>query len=291
MTADHPATAAPHDDGNPHPYHENYAHGYHQSVLSSHEWRTVANSCAYLIPDLVPGLRVLDIGCGPGTITVDLAQRVAPGLVTGMDESAVVLENARAHARTAGVDNVEFVVGDTYALDVKDDSVDLVHIHQMLHHLSDPVAALREARRVARPSGLVAAREVDYAGAIWYPLLPSLQDWATLYQKVHRSHGGEPDAGRRLKSWAMDAGFVEVSSTASVWCFSSDADREFWGGMWEKRVLESSFAADAVEGGFATWADLRMISVAWRQWADDPRAWLILPHGEVRCRDQASLKL
>ncbi|WP_111721526.1 class I SAM-dependent methyltransferase [Homoserinimonas sp. OAct 916] len=276
MTADH--------ETGPNHHHESYTHGHHPSVLSSHEWRTVANSDAYLIPDLVPGLHVLDIGCGPGTITVDLAQRVFPGHVTGVDAAEIVLEKARAHARDAGVDNVDFVVGDTYALDAEDDTYDLVHIHQMLHHLSDPVEALGEARRVAKPAGLVAAREVDYAGAIWYPLLPGLAKWAALYQKVHRSHGGEPDAGRRLKSWAMDAGFSEVDSTASVWCFSSTADREFWGGMWEKRVLESSFAVDAVDGGFATPADLTEISVAWREWADNPRAWLILPHGEVRCR-------
>lgn len=275
MTAEHDRT---------HGRHESYAHGHHESVLSSHSWRTVENSATNLIPHLRPGLRVLDLGCGPGTITVDLAQRVGPGSVTGLDAESSVLAVARAHARDLDVDNVEFVVGDTYALDFADDSFDLVHIHQMLHHLSDPVAALREARRVAGPAGLVAAREVDYAGLIWYPLLPGLDDWLALYQKVHRSHGGEPDAGRRLKSWAMEAGFQQVESAASVWCFSSAADREFWGGMWEKRVLESSFATDAVERGFATPAQLQAIAVAWRDWADDPHGWLILPHGEVLCR-------
>jgi SAM-dependent methyltransferase len=264
---------------------ERYTHGHHESVLRSHAWRTVENSAAYLVPQLVPGASVLDLGCGPGTITVDLARRVAPGLVIGLDAADEVVDRAAAGAREAGVDNVQFVVGDAYSLDYPDGAFDVVHAHQLLQHVADPVAVLREMRRVARSTGVVAVREVDYAGIIWYPLIPGLAKWLALYERVHRSNGGEPDAGRRLKAWALEAGFSRVQSTASVWCFASDEDRQWWGSMWETRVLQSAFAADAVGKGLATQAELEEIAAAWRQWADAPEGWLLMPHGEVLCRE------
>src|SRR5690554_1228080 len=263
---------------------ERYTHGHHASVLKSHTWRTVEISAAYLIPHLTQGISVLDVGCGPATITVDLARRVAPARVVGLDASAEVIEKAASLAVAEQVENVEFEVGDAYATGFAEGTFDVVHTHQVLQHLADPVAALAEFRRLVTPTGVVAAREVDYAGTVLYPLTPGLERWARLYQKVHRSNGGEPDAGRQLKAWARQAGFREVESTASVWCFSADGDREWWGGMWQARVLESAFAADALEKGFATQQELQEISDAWRQWADDPDAWMSMPHGEVLCR-------
>src|SRR5690606_33439656 len=115
---------------------------------------------------------------------------------------------------------------------------------------------LREMRRVAKPDGLVAAREVDYAGTIWHPQLSGLEQWMTLYQAVHRSNAGEPDAGRALKAWALEAGFAEVVGSASVWCFTSEQDREWWGGMWEERVLQSAFDVDAIDKHLATQDEL-----------------------------------
>ena len=118
---------------------ERYTLGHHESVLRTHSWRTVDNSAAYLVPYLVPGVRVLDVGSGPGTITLDIAQRIAPGSVIGMDASADVCIQASTLARDSGVMNVDFVVGDAYALDFPDNSFDIVHAHQVLQHVGDPV--------------------------------------------------------------------------------------------------------------------------------------------------------
>lgn len=261
---------------------ERYTHGHHESVLKSHSWRTVENSAAYLVPQLAPGSSLLDIGCGPGTITVDFASRVAPGRVTGLDAAAEIVDQARGLG--AGIPNLDFVTGDAYRLPFENNTFDIVHAHQVLQHVADPIAVLREMRRVAKPGGVVAARDVDYSGTIWYPLLPGLERWASVYQAVHRSNGGEPDAGRRLVSWARAAGFEDVTATASVWCFASDADRNWWGSMWAARVLESAFAPDAVSKAIATHAELEEISEAWREWSTQDDAVLMMPHGEVICR-------
>lgn len=261
-----------------------YTHGHHESVLRSHEWRTAENSAGFLLDVLGPGTRVLDVGCGPGTITVDLAQRVAPGRVVGVDRAAEVLERAREAARLTGIDTVEFAVGDVYALDLPDASFDVVYAHQVLQHLTDPVAALREMRRVCDAGGVVAARDSDYATFTWWPADPRLTRWLELYHDVARSNDAEPDAGRRLLAWAHAAGFREVEASASVWCFATPADRSWWGGMWSDRVVESAFADQAVDRGLATRAELGEISDAWTAWSRSPDAWFTIVHGEIRAR-------
>src|ERR687886_1235882 len=87
---------------------DTYTHGHADPVLQSHRWRTVENSAGYLAPHLRPGLDVLDVGCGPGTITVDLAARVAPGRVVGLDAAADVVATAEAARAEAGADTVSF---------------------------------------------------------------------------------------------------------------------------------------------------------------------------------------
>ena len=261
---------------------QKYIHGHHASVLRSHSWRTVENSAAYLIPYLTPGCSVLDVGSGAATITVDIAERVAPGRVVGLDAAASVIDGS--NARHADVSQLSFIVGDAFALPFADDSFDVVHAHQVLQHLPDPVAALLEFRRVVRPGGVVGVRDVDYIAAVWYPELPGLDKWRVLYQRTARANAGEPNAGRRLKAWARAAGFTDIEATGSLWAFTNDVDRQWWGGSWAERVLESEFAASALRHGLATQAELQEIADAWLQWTADPDATFMLPHGEVLAR-------
>lgn len=259
-----------------------YTHGHHESVLRSHTWRTAENSAGHLLPHLRAGQAVLDVGCGPGTITVDLAARVAPGTVVGIDRSAdVVALAAESHADRPGV---RFEVGDVYALDAADGTYDVVHAHQVLQHLSDPVAALVEMRRVCRPGGLVAGRDSDYGAFTWAPADPALDRWLDVYRRVARANGAEPDAGRHLKGWALAAGFSEVRASASVWCFTDPGDRAWWGGLWADRVRESELARQAVDGGHATAGELADFARAFRRWADAPDGWFAVLHGEVLAR-------
>jgi SAM-dependent methyltransferase len=259
-----------------------YTHGHHESVLRSHRWRTAENSVGYLLPHLKPDMSILDAGCGPGTITAGLAGYLPQGHVTGIDGVPEIVEQARDLTRDHG--NLEFTTGDVYALDYPDDTFSVVHAHQVLQHLGDPVRALREMRRVTKPGGLVAARDADYGAMVWYPGLPVLDGWLALYRKVARANGGEPDAGRRMHAWAREAGLGDVTVSTSTWTYATPEERGWWGGLWADRTVKSSYAANATGGGHATHEELERIADGWRAWAADPDGWFAVIHGEILCR-------
>jgi SAM-dependent methyltransferase len=261
-----------------------YTHGHHESVLRGHQRRSAEDSAAYLLPYLDQGVSVLDVGCGPGTITADLAARVSPGTVTAVDQSADVLDVARAEVRRRDLANVSFETADVGSLHFPDGAFDVVHAHQVLQHVADPVAALREMRRVCAPGGVVAARDADYSGFAWFPRLPELDLWRDLYQRAARANGGEPDAGRQLLSWALAAGFDDVTPTGSLWCYATPETRDWWGGMWADRILHSELARQLSTTGLAGTAELEEIAAAWQAWAAAPDGWLAIPHGEIICR-------
>lgn len=264
-----------------------YLHGHHDSVLRSHRWRTVDNSAGYLLPTigtLSPAAQVLDVGCGPGTITIGLATLLGDGGVVGIDAAPDVLDVARAEALRQGQGNVSFEVGDVYHLAFDDDTFDVVHAHQVLQHLTDPVAALVEMRRVCRCDGVVAARDADYGGMFWFPEEPAMAQWRALYQHTARALGGEPDAGRRLLQWARLAGFTDIATSASSWCFATPEDRSWWGGLWADRVTQSSFADHAISHGLAERDELDRLAHAWRRWASSDDGWFLVPHSEILCR-------
>ncbi|MCP4958467.1 MAG: methyltransferase domain-containing protein [Actinomycetia bacterium] len=258
---------------------DTYTHGHHDAVLRSHRWRTAENSAAYLTPSLRPEMALLDVGCGPGNLTIDLAGFVAPGRTVGIDRSQDIVAQATASLDESS--DVRFEVGDVYSLDFEDDSFDVVHAHQVLQHLSDPVAALREMARVTRPGGLVAARDADYHALTWYPGDPRLDRWMDIYQRVARANDAEPDAGRAVLAWAHEAGFANVEATASVWCFADAESRSWWGGLWADRVTSSAFADQAIGYGFSDAAELIEVASGFDDWAANRDAWFIVPHGEV----------
>jgi ubiquinone/menaquinone biosynthesis C-methylase UbiE len=258
-----------------------YTHGHHDSVLRSHRWRTAENSAGYLLDRLRPGLSLLDVGCGPGTITWDLGRRVAPGAVIGVDTSEEVLTEARAAAEAAGAATVSFEAGSVFDLRFDDDSFDVVHAHQVLQHVGDPVAALTEMRRVCRPGGVVAARDSDYPGFRHYPDDPDLDRAMAAYGELTRVNGTHWDAGRRLLAWAHAAEFTSVVPSASTWCFATPEDRLWWGGLWAERFVRSALAEQLLDHGIASAHDLSSFADAWRRWSESPDGWFVVLHGEI----------
>ncbi|MFV0460809.1 MAG: class I SAM-dependent methyltransferase [Actinomycetales bacterium] len=251
-------------------------------MLASHRSRTAANSAGYLLEHLGPGMRILDIGSGPGTITCDLAEIVAPGggRVTAVEISDAALDLTRREAAKRGVRNLDLMVGDIHRLDLPNDGFDVVHAHQVLQHVPNPVAALREMIRVARAGGIVAARDSDYAAFTWFPDEPALTRWLALYDQLARQAGGEPNAGRHYRRWARAAGLIDVTITSSSWCYADDNSVDWWAGVWAERVLASDFRSRA-EGAGVRLDELEGLSRGWRRWAGHPDALFTVPSVEL----------
>ncbi|MGI9647819.1 MAG: methyltransferase domain-containing protein, partial [Acidimicrobiia bacterium] len=214
------------------PDDEVYTHTHEPVVLASHAARTAEEAAAFLLPHLTPGMRLLDLGCGPGSITVGLARYVAPAPTIGIDQSQDALGAAAALAVEKRVGNVEFRRADVYELPFDDGSFDVVYGHQLMQHLADPVTALIEARRVLSSGGYLAVRDADYQTMTHHPHDPMLDKWLEGYRNLARQNGGEPDAGRRLVEWVRAAGFDHIHATASTWLFATPAERAAWADLW-----------------------------------------------------------
>ena len=262
-----------------------YTHGHHESVLRSHTRRTAENSASYLLPHLRAGQSLLDVGCGPGTITADLALLVAPGEVVGLDAAADVVAQAHDHARGLGLPNVRFEVGDLYDLPYPDGAFDVIHLHQVLQHVADPAGALIALRRVLAADGVLAARDSDYAAFTWSPSDPLLDRWRTLYFAVTERNGHDAGIGPRLLAHAHAAGFGDVTVSSSTWTFADPESRTWWGGLWADRVRYSRLAEQAVDYELSDAGELEEIAAAFQRWAASPDAVWVVPHVEILARD------
>lgn len=228
-------------------------------------------------------MRLLDVGFGPGTITLDLAEAVAPGEVIGIENADAPFATARGNAAQRGDERTRFEFGDVMSLPFEDDSFDVVHAHQVLQHLPDPIGALAEMARVCRPGGYVAVRDADYAAMSWYPEPPELDQWRTLYRTIAKGNRAEPDAGRHLRAWVRAAGLTDVTISSANWCYATAEDCRRWGQSQAQRVTGDTFTTQAARHG-ATAEAITAIAQAWREWGEHPDAVFVIPNIEALAR-------
>jgi ubiquinone/menaquinone biosynthesis C-methylase UbiE len=252
--------------------HETYTHGHAPAVVRQHAQRTADEAAAFLLPSLRPGMRLLDVGCGPGSITRGLAERVAPGEVIGLDLSKDTLEDARRDAAARGLTNLKFQEGSVYALPFPDNALDVVYAHQVFQHLREREVALREMLRVLRPGGLAAVRDVDWGTAAYWPRDPRLDRWIELHRDAWYRNGGEPLMGRQLRALFNAVGVDDLEVTAAVWCYTTPDDTIAWGDAYADRLLTSPMGGRLVEYGLVTRAELEGMAEAFRAWARHPDA-------------------
>ena len=265
----------------PKPAEETYQHGHHASVVENHAKRTADTAAAFFLPYLTSGMRLLDVGCGPGSITVGLARRVEPAETIGIDPSPNVIETARSLAGTNPPKHLSFEVGNIYEPRFSAASFNAVFAHQVLQHLRRPVDALGHIWEMLAPGGVAGVRDVDWGSTTFYPENPGLRRFLTLYYELAHHNGGEPNAGRHLRRWFREAGFRNVRVTTSTVSYTDAAATEQWGETYAERTLHSNLADKALELQLATRSDLEELAAAWRGWARDPDAFFCFSHTEV----------
>lgn len=257
-----------------------------EDVMKSHGTRTAENQCQYMLPTLQrmaearPNLRLLDAGCGPGSITISLAKYVPSGHIIGIDLSEAVLEKAQQATKDAGVTNVSFQRAGVYELPFQDESFDVIHTHQAVAHFKEHVRAIKELLRVLRPGGILCMREGDLATARFYPDTPLLEECFRSLAVVHEASGGYADAGRQLRKWTLEAGVPRerIKHTAGTWCYATLEQRKEFDGA---RIFKGSGGEKAVELGVVTKERIRKYEEAWKKWEEDEDAVMMMMHGEV----------
>lgn len=234
----------------------------------AHARRTADRNAAFLLPHLQPGMRLLDVGCGPGSITIGLAQAVAPAPAIGIDRSADAVRAAAALAFEHGLAKVRFLVADAVQLPFDDASLDVAFAHTLLQHLEQPLDALREVHRVLKPEGMIAVADADFDGALVAPPDPLLQRGAAVIGHTRRN----PRIGKHLRELLHAAGFRRTeASVAAQW--QGDEVSARLAGEWNARYFESpAFIAQAEIKGWSTAEEMRAIAAAWRAWAASPGA-------------------
>ncbi len=258
----------------------NYTMGYGDAQVHRLNQRTAAILAAYLLPHLQPGMRMLDIGCGPGSISVGLAAAVGPGEFYGIDMEASQVDLATAAAREAGLSNTRFQVADALDLPFSDNHFDAVHCCQFLMHIPDTMAALAEIKRVLKPGGVLGARDAMVEHDFYEPNIGDLYGISEMFSAVMTSNGGHPQMGRELRARFTEAGFVDVESTGSVQSWGSPSGIAFLVNdlLWH---LDPPFADTAISRGFATREEIEGWRKALDEWKDHPGAFAGWPFGQA----------
>lgn len=249
----------------------NYSHGYGDETMQVLNVRSAETEAAYLLPYLKPGMRVLDVGCGPGTISVGLAAAVKPGELHGIDMDESQIDLAIAAAQQGGHVNAHFQVADALSLSFPDSHFDAVHCHGFLTHIPDTGAALGEIKRVLRPGGIFGSRE--YIGDSGYiePDIGGLSRVPVMYTAVLAANGAHPNIGRELRTKLNEAGFVDIDSHGSFHSYGSSPEIMMY--MPILGSLMPPFITDqAIDLGIATREEVDAWVKAADVWKDHPGA-------------------
>jgi len=255
---------------------ETYTHGYDGRLSQMHAARTAEREAAFFLSQLREGMRLLDMGCGSGSITVGLAAAVAPGEVVGIDVEPAVIERARGRAEDGAVPNLSFEVGSAYALPFPDGTFDAVFAHTLLQHVRDAPTVLRQARRVLKPGGVIGLREGDWGTWVIAPPSDAIEQAIALYLRLWEHNGGNPRVGRLHRTLLHDAGFPRsVASGTTLTAGTTTATHTF--ADFAADIVESpSFVEQVAALGWADKGALDTLARGCRTWGDQPGAFSTL---------------
>ena len=258
-----------------------YTMGYSQEFRQLLDRRSAATHAAYLLPHLRAGMKLLDFGCGPGTVSVGLAELIEPGELHGIDMEDSQIELARSAAKDGGHNNMAFHLGNVTDLPFEDDTFDVAHCHAVLMQIPDTRAALAEVKRVLKPGGIIAGREANIASSYLEPQPPQITGAWSVFSSLVRGNGGHPDFGKELKVALLEAGFSDIQVSASFDSFSSAADVEFLHGFISEWFFSPAVVAALLHFGLATQDNLDEWKQLLDQWKVNPGASGAIAFGEA----------
>lgn len=262
---------------------ECYSGGYSPLIIEQFKHRTFAKQGAFLQPYLSAGLNVLDCGCGPGSMTLDIAELVNPGFVSGIDSSPVQIEQALLLKNQRAIENASFSVGSAYGLPYPDEHFDVVFAHAVLYHLQRPERALAEFRRVLKPGGLVALRDACHSGDMMMPLSAGLTAVWEVIDKVFRHQGGNIYFGYQHKRLLLAQGFRDIVVSCSYDTFASAAEKDSIRNYWI-RFLTADHRRLILEQRWLTAAELTRLCAALDEWCGDPASFFARARCEAVAR-------
>ncbi len=257
-----------------------YTMGFSEEFLDILKRCSAAIQAAHLLPHLKPGLRVLDCGCGPGSISVGLADAVAPGEMYGIDMEESQVEIAKSIAAAGGHDNAIFQVADVIDLPFEDNFFDVAHCHNLLTHVPDTQAALKEIMRVLKPGGIISAREMISGSSFTHPDLGAIHKSWDMLQDLLEADEGHPQMGRDLKNQFAQAGFAEPQATAAFESYSTPEEVVFIYGIAKQWFLTPEITEAAIKYGASTQQLCDALAVAYDRWKDHPGAFCAVAYGE-----------
>ena len=249
-----------------------YSAGYGSGIQQYTNVRSATVQGSFILPHLRPGMSLLDCGCGPGTITVGLAEILDPGEVIGIDIEASQIERAQSLASEKGTSNVRFQVASMYELPFPDSSFDAIFEHAAMMYLREPLKALQEMRRVLKPGGVIGICDADFTGDVQWPSNPMIIESLAIWKKVWEHNGGTPNFGRQHRSLLREAGFIGIEASAYVDPFGTPEATQRWGDILANMTLEGPFAETAIELGLADRAKVEQMVAAFKEWGKHPDA-------------------
>ncbi len=258
-----------------------YTMGFSPAMLEYLQRHTLEANAAYLVPYLKRGMRVLDFGCGPGTISVGLAKAVAPSELHGVDMEESQVERARAVARAGGLDNAIFHVANATAMPFADDCFDIAHAYNVLMHVPNTAAVLTEVKRVLKPGGIIGCREIICDSCFTHPDFDYLQRGWEVFRDLVAADDGHPQIGKTLKTHLLEAGFADVEVSTSFNSYSSPGDLDYFYAMVKNWFLSPDVEEAAIKYGAATQGLFANIREAHEQWRAHPGALVGIAYGEA----------
>ena len=255
-----------------------YTMGYGDAFIKFLSGASVEENIVFLRPHLRPGLRVLDVGCGPGHVSLAMARAVAPGEAYGIDMEPTQVEMSRQLAAELGAANATFDVADALRLPFDDGFFDIVNFCDVLAYIPDTQAVLSEARRALKPGGVVHCREMIVDSNFVHPTNRTLDMGWEMFASILESDDGHPQMGKEIYGHLCDAGFTDIRVSGAFNTFVNGELERFYN-LVTGWFLDVEMTDAAKIYGAATADDLSQLASAVELWREQSGAYAAFANG------------